>query len=102
MLFMNRDEVSDAAQLHAGKPIIGEATALLARFVELIDDNSDGWPYWSKGPKAAKKLMELIQSQDVRGRAWDDPCPKLTEDDLKQAVRPIKAFCTRHKFTFPR
>lgn len=99
MLFMNEHEVAEAWRMHQGKPVVGEATEILCQFVRLINANSDGWPYWSKGPQAAKKLMELIQSQDVRGRST--PVPKLTEADLKAAVRPIKSFCTRHKFPFP-
>ncbi len=99
MLFMNEWEVQDAVAMHRGKPIIGEATELLRKFVDLVNENSDGWPYWSAGPKAAKKLMELIQSQDIRGRSVAPP--KLTEADLKKAVTPIKSFCTRHNLPFP-
>lgn len=99
MLFMNDYDVSMARQMHQGKPVIGEAVELLSRFIDLIDANSDGWAYWPKGPRAAKKLMELIQSQDVRGRST--ACPTITAEDLKKAVRPMKAFCTRQGFTYP-
>ena len=99
MLFMNDYDVAMARQMHADKPVIGKAVELLSRFVDLINENSDGWAYWVKGPRAAKKLMELIQSQDMRGRST--PCPAVTEADYKVAIRPMKSFCTRQGFTFP-
>ena len=83
MLFMNRDEISLAVGRHASHPVLGPAATFLYQFQEMIDGCSDGWPYWSAGPRAAKNLMELIQSGEGETA------------DLKKAIVPIKTFCTR-------
>lgn len=98
MIWMNRSEVDAACEWHRGKPVIGEATQILSRFVELIDENSDGWSSWKSPIKAAQRLMTLIRSQDPRGRSVAPP--ELTEADLKKALQPIKAFCTRKNLSF--
>jgi hypothetical protein len=59
----------------------------------LANEVSDGWCYWPKPCRAAKKLQELIQANDVRSKKWD--APEVTEKDLKAAIAPIKAFMTR-------
>ena len=101
MLFMNEGDVDDAVERYRNRGIMGDATSLLRKFVDVINENSDGWPYWKQGPQAAKRLIELIQSVDPRGKDWDWSEPELTTADLKKAMRPIMSFCTRHNFTCP-
>jgi hypothetical protein len=89
MMFMNEYEIDFAVEHHASHPVLAKATKLLAAYRDEINRNSDGWPYWSIAVKAAAKLMVLIQSGNA------------TDADLRRAGVPIKAFCTRHKLTFP-
>lgn len=86
MLFMNTIEVDEAAIKHRAHPILGPATKLLSDLRDLADSVSDGWCYWPKPVRAAKLLMEMIQT---------NPDPR--KNDLKRAVAPIKAFCTNEK-----
>ncbi len=89
-LFMNESEIDHAADKYRTHPILGKATQLLYKFKDLINDSSDGWPYWKPAIASARKLMELIQKPE-----------SATDDALKKAIVPIKSFCTRHKFQFP-
>lgn len=87
---MNTWEIDEAAHRFASHPVLGRATKLLADLRDIADQNSDGWCYWPKPCRAAKKLQELIQecSHDQE---------KATEAALKKAVTPIKTFYTRYK-----
>ncbi len=86
MLFMNEYDIDMSRARYHECSIKGRAATILAAHVDAINSNSDGWPYWSAGPKAARKLMELIQS---RG-------PEPTEADLRRALSTLRAFYTRH------
>jgi hypothetical protein len=91
MLWMNESEVKWAEQKHAGHPVLGPATKLLSAMVDLANSKSDGWCYWPTTGNACVKLMEMIQDHPLNA----------TPARLKAAITPIRAFCTRHKFTFP-
>ena len=83
MLYMNDFDIAIATQRNADHPVLSRATAFLVEFRDEVNSHSDGWPYWSAPLKAARKLMELVQSDDA------------TEDQLIAALSPIKAFYTR-------
>lgn len=89
-LFMNESEIDDAVRKYRDHPVLGKATQLLSKFRDLINSNSDGWPYWKAGSAAARQLMTMIGSPDT-----------ATEAQLKKAMVPIKSLCTRHKLKFP-
>lgn len=55
---------------------------------EWADDNSDGWAYWPKPVRAAKRAMEVIEG-DGTNRA------DATEAEVKAALVPIRSFLTR-------
>lgn len=84
MTWMNEMEIEDARVRYAGHPVKRQATRILQELVELANSCSDGWPYWKKPSRAAKKLMELVQR--------DDP----TAAELRKACVPIKSFLTRY------
>ena len=108
MLFMNEFDIERAVAQHRNHPVLGKATATLKAFMDTVNANSDGWPYWSAAPRSAKKLMELIQLGDelAMDRLWGDKRTAaeaaITEVALKKALVPIKALCTRHGLAFPR
>jgi hypothetical protein len=93
MLSMNQWDIEQAVAMHRNHPILSKATKLLQDLMYLANEVSDGWCYWPKPCRAAKKLQELIQANDVRSKKWD--APEVTEKDLKAAIAPIKAFMTR-------
>jgi len=95
MMWMNSYEISEALVRFENHPVLSKAARLLDMLREETDNHSDGWHSWPRPARAAERLMVLLKS----GRG--------TEQDLKLAVRPIKAFpdplrqqvrpgCTRH------
>ena len=98
MLFMNEHEIDQAVARHAENTIFGMAARKLSAFRTLVNANSDGWPHWAAAPKAAERLIKLLQSGDDHGLCGP-ACPwGLT--DLQYALTPIKAFCTRKKLDY--
>jgi hypothetical protein len=85
MLFMNEYEINAAVDRFSNHPVLSKATQFLAKFRDEVNANSDGWPYWSLPVVSAKKLMTIIMHPE-----------QATEQSLKAAITPIKAFYTRH------
>lgn len=99
MLFMNEMDIEDAVINYREHPVVGQASRFLSRFAEMINQNSDGWPYWRQPVKAAEQLMSMIESHRVALREHR-PSP-ATPEAFKKALRPIKAFCTKHNLPMP-
>ena len=85
MLFMNEFEIENACIKYAAHPVLAEATRFLRDFMEEVNNHSDGWPHWALPCKAARQLMQLILNPE-----------KATDAAVALALRPIKAFYTRH------
>jgi len=93
---MNEWDIQEAVQRYAKHPVLSKATILLKDLMELTNQVSDGWPYWTKPCHAANKLIELVQAaEDDRYKSVKSKEP--TEADLRKAVAPIKAFMTKNK-----
>jgi len=101
MRFMNDYDIAQARRRYGR----GETPNRLA--LAIVVDNlaaytnqvSDGWAYWSKPCRSAAKAIELIESTaypEYERRQHED----ITEAEMLAAVRPIKAFLTRHKDVF--
>lgn len=90
-MWMNEYDVQDAQDRfnEADTPNLAKAAVLLGRLVDWTNNNSDGWPYWTKPGRAAQKLMDLLQEADRF-----DP-QDITEAELTKALSPVKAFLTR-------
>lgn len=95
MLFMNEWEVEAGLDKYDEDSNLMEGARTLYRLMRWTNDGrSDGWAYWPKPARAAKRLMELLQSaEDGRRRTGD--YTDVTEAELSAAFRPIKAFLTR-------
>lgn len=66
---------------------------------EETDQVSDGWAYWPKPCRAAAKAMALIESTTS---AANDEQERVdaTDEEVRAAVRPVKAFLTRHSHIY--
>lgn len=84
MYFMNEYEVIMATETCASHPVLGKAARFLRAYMQQVDLNSDGWPYWNAPVKAAEKLMKLVNG-------YSEP----SEYQLMLALIPIKSFYTR-------
>ena len=98
MLFMNTYEIEEALRRYADHPVLSNATKQLAELEQWTNRNSDGWAYWPKPCRAARRLQELI---GTTREYFDDPeRPDATEARYREALRPIKAFRTRQGADF--
>jgi len=67
--------------------------------MDWTNSHSDGWPYWPKPSRAAARLQELIQGDG----SWfysEQLADTVTASEYRAALRPIKAFRTRHGADF--
>jgi len=98
MMFLNEYEIERAVEHNADHPVLSAASRTLANLAEWTNQNSDGWPYWSKPLHAAVRLMTMI------GRNLDGMCPWGDDDALdaeyRKALVPIRAFRTRQGASF--
>lgn len=96
MRWMNRWDVDEA--MRRFDPSVTPNRAYIARVVETIrdyaDTHSDGWAYWRKPVNACAKAFELIDGGTTPER-WHQEELDATDDEVKAALRPIKAFLTR-------
>lgn len=91
-MFMNEYEIREARERWSTSdhPVMKPATRALYAFMQTVNDNSDGWPYWRPASKAATKLMALVD-----GDRFDDERVDATPKALRAALTPIKSFLTR-------
>jgi hypothetical protein len=94
-MWLNEHEVRDAANLWDGDQILEPLTLTLLNLLDATNANSDGWACWPKPSRASRKLQELIQSV----RPGDDGVA-ITSEQIKAALRPVKAFRTRSGLDF--
>jgi hypothetical protein len=85
MPFMNESEIRDACRRHANDLVLSAATEFLRDFMDEVNAHSDGWAHWARPLRAAENLMTLIQRRQ-----------EPTYDAFQQALKPIRAFYTRH------
>lgn len=101
MMWMNEAEIDDmphevanwAHQMDVPLPRMKHAADVLVRYKDWINQNSDGWPYWSFGTKRAEKAMDLLQAADQTSRTGRD-VTDLSKQDVTRALSPIRKFLT--------
>ena len=102
-MWMNEHDVEETfdrlSSAHPALPNLTHAASVLDALVAWTNSNSDGWPYWKKPAQAASKLMAALHERDYAirfGRNRDgSELVDLTNAELVQVLRPIKAFLTR-------
>ncbi len=89
MMFLNEYEVDEYLRMFGGdQPNLQQAAEALNRLMWWADANSDGWAYWPKPARAARKLQMLLDGKSSCS-------PDVSGAELKAALTPIKAFLTR-------
>lgn len=95
-MWMNEHEVEELPRFFddGHTPNLATGAWILGNLMEWTNSNSDGWPYWNKPSRAAKRLMEtldLARQAQYRGTMTGD----MTDAQLRAVLSPIKAFLTR-------
>ena len=107
MHFMNTWDIDEAVLRYHADPVLGPATRMLAAVRDLADERSDGWCYWPKPVRACHQLITLVERADQRWHAqtsWRGSATApaaVTMAEVKKALGPIKAFCTREHLSYP-
>ena len=100
-MFMNEYDIERCVEvLSTRAPGIAPYARYLADWRDVVNANSDGWPYWRAGTRCADRLMGHLQSaMDTIREGRADDLPNIS--DLDKSLRPIKAMATRHNLTAP-
>lgn len=93
-MFWNQYEIEDAAQRQHDCPNVRKGVQLLLRLMQAVNEQSDGWAYWSPPSKASEKLQALLQTA---GNVHHGTHGKISAEDLKKAIAPIRSMVTRQK-----
>jgi len=97
--WMNEYEIDEAMNILGNDPLLGKYVRFLEEFKNQVNSHSDGWPYWKLPAHAAGQLMTLLKAaMDMKryGRTTSESAPQeVTEQMLRKAMGPIKAFYTR-------
>lgn len=91
---MNQHEIEWAAKQQHHCPNVRKGCTLLLRLVEAVNEQSDGWAYWSAPSKAAQKLIDLLSST---GNLNYGTSGSITPAELRKAIVPIRTMVTRQK-----
>jgi len=99
MVFLNESEIDRAVEiLSENSPEIAPYAKYLSDWRDIVNESTDGWPYWKAGLKAGSKLSELVsQAVDALRRRGETP----SEAAFKRALAPIKSCATRNKLRAP-
>lgn len=91
---MNQMDIEVAVESCEDHPVLGPATRFLMAFMEAVNEQSDGWPYWTPARKASSKLQELLT---YNTGAWYTPCSvvEATLKDVEKTLAPIKSLVTK-------
>lgn len=92
---MNQFDIELLAQNQHQCPNVQKAVGLLYRLLQYVNDNSDGWAYWSPPSKASQPLQQLLK--DRCGNLLYHTSGTITADELKKAVAPIKRMATHQR-----
>jgi predicted protein tyrosine phosphatase len=98
MTHMNDYDLDYAVQrfTRATKPNRLALALVVRNLAEQTNLVSDGWAYWPKPSRAAQRAMALIESTTSRVNDAQER-EDITDAEMHAAVRPIKAFLTRHR-----
>lgn len=96
--WMNEYEIDMFETRFQYHPTLGPAARTLGKYVDVINRNSDGWPYWEAGGRAAGQLMGILAEARVMDRSllglgtyWEtDGATRI-----RKAYGPMKSLLTR-------
>lgn len=99
-MWMNEHEIDEALYIvKEYAPEFLPYAKFLSDWRDIVNQNSDGWAYWSAGTRPAKDLQDGIEKlvESIRGRHVSAPSAR----DLDRTLIPIKSFATRKKLPVP-
>jgi hypothetical protein len=92
--FFNESEIRQIAFRANFNRDLAPFALVAVQFVETINDNSDGWPYWKAGYRAAGRFLEILNTLSMPSRVYDPTTSDIAQ--LKKAMVPMKSLLTKH------
>lgn len=98
-MWMNEGEIDQMVEFTKyDAPEFAPYAQYLSDWRDIVNENSDGWPYWSAGTGCAEKLMGALQALKNSYRHGED----APDDSLfRRALTPIKSLATRKNLPAP-
>lgn len=115
-MWRNEWEISEICEdiLRNGDKRLSAYALILAGWVNAVNSNSDGWPYWKASSRAADKLSDLLArvtgrsygTETVNGRpeyVYSRPAFSYvpTDAELRATLTPMKRCATKHNLPSP-
>ena len=92
-IWMNQAEIEYAPTLIGNHPTLQPAATYLLSFLHLINEISDGWPYWTYGTKCSHDLQTIVHNGTIPCNQYDHACVKPAE--VSKACKKIQTFLKR-------
>ena len=93
-MFFNEYEIQEMAHRAQANPELAPFGQIALRYVDIVNSNSDGWPYWSAASKSASRFLNSLHKLTTPHRyRYNEPMP--TTADLRKALAPMKALLTK-------
>jgi len=98
-MFMNEHDIDEALVRFSRHPLLGPATKTIDSLRDGVNACSDGWPYWQRPQRAAKRLSDLIvqAGRALREQGCQSPAtPWPGAADLKAAYAQLRRFRSKY------
>jgi hypothetical protein len=95
MGYMNDHDIDQAWRRWSEHMLLGPAIRTVASMRDMANRSSDGWAYWKAPGQAAQGLINIIQRDGTARYMHDAERADVTGDEVKRAMRTVKAFRTR-------
>ena len=90
---MNQGEIEYAPILIGDHAVLKPAALYLKSFMELINEISDGWAYWSYGTRCSADLQSIVHLGTIPCNRYAGTC--VTQREVTKACKKIQAFLKR-------
>lgn len=97
MMYMNEWDIEEAIRFFDSPdtPNLSRGSLVLGNLMDWTNRNSDGWPYWQRPSRAAARLMDVLELSK-RAYRRGETVKDISDADLRDLCKPIKAFLTRN------
>ena len=96
-MWMNRTDIADAVDSIREPGYLASAARFLQSFQMLIDDISDGWPYWAYGTRCSDRLQDIVRQARAQANRIMGNC--VSRADTAAACRKVCTFLKRCRQT---
>ena len=113
-MWRNEMEIEEICALleRTGDKQLMDYALVMGHWVNVVNSNSDGWPYWRAGASCADKFSDLLcraagrdytwNRENHRGQTYIRPGQWRPDPaEIDKAIRPMKACATKHKLPSP-